>query len=118
MTFSGSCVSIPGASPVPQASAFRGIQRVEHGRSDWGISDINTRMHAVRWEEWRSSSSVEIATETIGLALNAMDNARPRRESEHPVLSSRMTHRTARKNLAFFRSVLVYHGMRQLVMPL
>ena len=44
-----------------------------------------------------------------------MDDARPCRESEHPVLSSRMAHRTARKNLTFFRSVLVDRGMCQLV---
>jgi len=50
--------------------------------------------------------------------LNAMDNARPCRESEHPVFSSRMAHRTAPKDLAFFRSVFVDHGMRQSMVPL
>jgi hypothetical protein len=74
-------------------------------------------IHAVRWGEWRSSSSVEIATEAIGSALNAMDDAGPLRESEHAVLSSRMAHRTARKNLAFIRSVFVDHGMRQSMVP-
>jgi len=47
-----------------------------------------------------------------------MDDARPCRESEHPVLSSRMSHRTARKNLAFFRSIFVDDGLRQPMVPL
>jgi hypothetical protein len=46
-----------------------------------------------------------------------MDDAGPLRESEHAVLSSRMAHRTARKNLAFIRSVFVDHGMRQSMVP-
>jgi hypothetical protein len=74
-------------------------------------------IHAVRWEGWRSSSSVEIAADK-GQALSSTDDARPRGKSEHPVLPSRMPHRTARKDLAFFRPVFVDHGMRQPMVPL
>src|SRR6266849_9590505 len=90
-------------------------ERLCYGARRFGSDTFSALVdiHAVRWEEWRSSSSVEITTETIGSALNATDDARPCRESKHPVLSPRMAHRTARIDLAFFRSVFVDHGMRQ-----